>query len=112
MKNSIANGTKVQIYKQGTKQKLYQLRLIIFDPKKYFVSTDVAKEIWRKADKISKAKMKDEFTSIFATSTVVGRGKNKHMEFNKSVKTAANVIFIVPKKYHREALKAIQELEI
>ena len=56
--------------------------------------------------------MKDEFTSIFAQSTVVGRGRNKHMEFNKSVKTAADVIFIVPKKYHREALKAIQELEI
>lgn len=112
MKMTIGKATKIQIYKQGTKQKLYQLRLIIFNPEKHFVGTDEAKEVWRKADKIGKAKMKDEFCSIFAVTTIVGRGRRKHTEFNKSVKTAANTIFIVPKKYHKEAMKAIQELEI
>ena len=112
MKKSIGKATKVQVYKQGTKQKLYQLRIIIFDPKKHFVGTDEAKEAWRVSDRISKAKMKDEFCSIFAQSTVVGRGRNKHIEFNKTTKTAADTIFIVPKKYHREALKAVQELEL
>lgn len=110
-KKKIGDAAKIYRTKEGTKQILFTFRFIIFDPKKHFIGTDEAKEAWRKADRISKAKMKDEFCSIYATSTTVGRGKNKHIEFNKSIKTAANVIFIVPKKYHRMALKDIEKLE-
>jgi len=107
----LVNIGKIYRTKEGTKQILFTFRFIIFDPKRHFIGTDEAKEICRKADRIPKAKMKDEFCSIYATSTTVGRGKNKHIEFNKSTKTAADTIFIVPKKYHRMALKDIEKLE-
>ena len=109
---TIGKAAKVKVVKPGTKQILYTLRIITFDPKKAFVGTDDAKELWRKQDRIPKAKMKDEFCSIFAASTVVGRGKNKHLEFNKTTKDAANAIFIVPIKYRKEAYKEIQNLEL
>ena len=62
--------------------------------------------------RIPKAKMKDEFCSIFGASTIVRRGKTKHLEFNKTTKDAANAIFIVPTKYRKEAYKEIQNLEL
>ena len=97
--------------KPGSKKILFTFRFIIFDPKKHFVSTDEAKDTFRKIMRISKKKMADEYCSIYATSTTVGRGINKHIEFNKSTKTAADTIFIVPKKYHRMAMKDIVNLE-
>lgn len=103
---------KVYIVKPGTKKVWFTIRGFMFDPRKHFVGTDEAKDLVRKETRISKAKMKDEYLSIFACSTVVGRGKNKHIEFNKSVKTEANTIFIVPKKYRVEAFRNIQVLEL
>jgi hypothetical protein len=108
---AIAKATKIKVYKEGTKKSLFSLRLIIFDPAKHFVSTDEAKDHWRKKDHMSKQKMKDEFISIFAIGIPVGRGKKKHWEFNKVPKTEADAIFIVPKKYRKEAAKAIENLE-
>jgi len=107
--------TKIKVYKEGTNKSLFSLRLIIFDPTKHFVSTDEAKDYWRKKDKMSTKKMKEEFISIFAAGVQVGRGKKKHWEFNKINKVAADdaiAIFIVPKKYRKEANKAIQEMEL
>lgn len=87
----------------------YTLRVIIFDPKTHFVSTNEAKEFWRKEGHISKQKMKDEFCSIFAVSKLVERGKKRHYyEFVKTTKDAANTIIIVPTKYRKEAYKVIQ----
>ena len=111
-KKVVGSATKIFVYKEGTKKILYTLRIILFDPKKHFIGTDEAKEAWRKTDKIPTKKMKEEFCSIFAVSTKVGKGRNKHLEFNKTTKNAANVIFIVPTKYRRDAYKAIQDLEI
>ena len=111
-RNIIGKAITQQIKKPGTKQNWFTLRFIIFDPEKHFVSTDEAKELWRKESKISKQKMKDEFISVFATAEVVGRGKTKHLEFNKTTKNAANTIFIVPTKWRREAYKEIQNLEV
>ena len=111
-RNVIGKAEKIYRTKEGTKQILFTYRIIMFDPKKHFVSTDEAKEAWRKKDRISKKKMKEEFCSIYATSTVVGRGKNKHIEFNKSMKLGANVIFIVPTKYRTMANKDIVNLEL
>lgn len=103
---------KVSVLKRGTKKILFTIRGFIFDPKKHFISTDEAKDIIRKQMHVSKAKIEDEYISVFATSTVVGRGKNKHIEFNKSAKTGADTIFIVPKKYRVEAFRNIQDLEL
>ena len=107
-----AKAAKIPVYKGETRQRLFTLRMIFFDPDKCFVGTDMAKEHWRISDRIAKKKMADEFCSIFASSMLVGKGKNKHFEFNKTTKTAADVIFIVPKKWRKEAYKEIQELEL
>ena len=102
---------KIFRVKKGTRQILFSYRVIIFTPKKHFVNTDEAKEFWRKEDHISKEKMKSEFCSVYAASTVVGRGRKKHIEFNKTTKQAADVIFIIPNKYRREAFQDISKLE-
>lgn len=88
----------------------YTLRVIIFNPKNHFVSTNEAKEFWRKEDHISKQKMKDEFCSIFAVSKLVGHGAKMHCHYGfvKTTKDAANTIIIVPTKYRKEAYKVIQ----
>ena len=97
--------------KPGSKKILFTFRFIIFDPKKHFVGTDEAKDFFRRYTKISKKKMTEEFCSIYATSTVVGRGCNKRYKFNKSTKTEADTIFIVPVKYRRMAMKDLEKLE-
>lgn len=104
-------GKIFRVEKPGSKKILFTFRFIMFDPRKRFVGTDEAKDLFRKQMRISKKKMKEEFCSIYATSTTVGRGKNKHIEFNKSTKTAVNVIFIVPTKYRYMATKDIEKLE-
>ena len=110
-KYEVAIGKIYRTEKPGSKRILFTFRFIIFDPDKHFVGTDEAKELIRKEIKVSKKKIKEEYCSIYATSTIVGRGKNKHIEFNKSTKKAADTIFIVPTKYHRMALKDIEKLE-
>lgn len=110
-KYEVAIGKIYRTEKPGSKKILFTFRFIIFDPDKHFVRTDEAKELIRKEIKVSKKKMKEEYCSIYATSMVVGRGRNKHIEFNKSTKTAEDTIFIVPIKYHRMALKDIEKLE-
>lgn len=105
-------GTIYRTEKPGSKKIIFTFRFIIFDPKKHFVGTDEAKDFWRRRMGISKKKMEEEFCSIFAVSTSVGRGKNKHIEFNKSTKTAADTIFIVPIKYRAMATKDIEKLEL
>ena len=100
------------IKKPGTNKSWFSLRFIIFDPNKHFVSTDEAKDMWRREMHISKQKMKEEYCTIFASAIPVGRGKKKHLEFNKTTKTAANTIFVIPNKWRREAYKEIQNLEI
>ena len=98
--------------KTGTNKSLFTMRFIIFDPKKHFVSTPEAKDLCRKDMHCSKKKMADEYDSLFGVWIKVGRGKNTHIEFNKTTKSAANVIFIVPKKYRREAWETIKFTEI
>ena len=110
-KNLVDYCTIYRTEKPGSKKILFSFRFIMFDPIKHFVSTDEAKEIIRKRIRISKKKMKEEFCSIYATYTVVGRGRNKHIEFNKTTKTAADVIFIVPVKYRSMANKDLVKLE-
>ena len=103
---------KSYVCKEGSKKILFTLRIIIFDPGKHFVSTDEAKEYWRKEDRISKKKVKDEYCTIFASASTEGRGKSKHFEFNRSLKDCANCIFVVPVKYRREAYKEILNLKV
>ena len=102
---------KIQM-KTSNNKPLYTIRFIIFDPKRRFVSTPEAKDLCRKEMHCSKKKMDEEYDSLFGSWIKVGRGKNTHVEFNKTTKNAANVIFIVPKKYRREAWQTINIEEI
>ena len=102
---------KIQM-KTSHNRSLFTMRFIIFDPKKHFVSTPEAKDLCRKEMHCSKKKMDEEYDSLFASWIKVGRGKNTHVEFNKSTKTGANVIFIIPKKYRKDAWTVINTEEI
>ena len=106
--------SRIQVLKKGSKQHNYTIRFTIFDPKKYFVSTPEAKDACRKIMKCSKKKMTEEYDSMYGVWTKVGRGKNAHIEFNKipTANTAANVIFIIPKKHRKDAYKMIYNIEI
>lgn len=112
MKNPFTAHVIYRTNKPGSRKKLFTFRILRFDPKKHFISTDEAKDFWRGIIHTSKKKMKEEYCSIYANSIVVGRGKNKHIEFNKSTKTAADTIFIVPIKYRSMATKDIEKLEL
>ena len=102
----------IKIVKDGTKKILYTLRFVRFNPKKKFVGTPEAKDLFRKEMHISKKRMTEEYDSIYATVIKLGRGKSKHVEFNVVPKSAADIIFIVPKKHKKEAYKSIQEIEV
>ena len=94
---------KVEISKAGHKKNLYTLYFVVFDPKKHFVGTDEIKDMVRKKRHASKAVMKAEYDTLFATWEKVGIGRNRHVEFNLSPKSAANTVFLFPKKHRKEA---------
>ena len=106
------NMSKIQVLKKGSKQHDYTIRFTIFDPKKNFVSTPEAKDACRRFLHCSKKKMVDEYDGFYGVWMKVGRGKNAHIEFNKTTKQAANVIFIIPKKHRRDAYKIIGNIDL
>ncbi len=94
---------KIYVLKKNSLKAInYTIRFFVFNPKKHFVSTPEAKDICRKDMRCSKKKMTEEYDSMYGVWMKVGRGKNTHIEFNKTTKDAANVIFIVPKKYRKK----------
>ena len=98
--------------KTSNNRSLFTMRFIVFDPIKHFISTPEAKDLCRKEMHCSKKKMNDEYDSLFGSWMKIGRGKKAHVEFDKSTKAAANVIFIVPKKYRIDAWNALKLTEI
>ena len=104
--------SRIQVLKKDSKKHDYTIRFTIFDPKKHFVSTPEAKDACRKVMRCSKKKMDEEYDSVYGVWIKVGRGKNAHIEFNKTTKVAANVIFIVPKKHRKDSYKIINNLEL
>lgn len=99
---------KIEIAKAGHNKNLYSLYFVIFDPKKHFVGTDEIKDMVRKKRHISKAKIKTEWDTIFATYEKAGTGRNRHIEFNLAPKSAANTVFLFPKKWRKDAYDAIK----
>ena len=99
---------KIEIAKAGHKKNLYSLYFVVFDPKKHFVGTDEIKDMVRKKRHMAKAKIKAEYDTIFATWEKVGVGRNRHVEFNLAPKSAANVVFLFPKKHRKTAYNDIK----
>ena len=105
--------SKIKVLKEGSESAInYTIRFFVFDPKKHFISTSEAKDLVRKEMHCSKKKMSEEYDSMYGIWIKIGRGKKAHIEFNKTTKVAANVIFIIPKKHRREAWKHIGRIEI
>lgn len=111
-KNDFAHGCLYVHKKEESKKADYTIRYIVFNPKKFFVGTDIAKDVWRRIMHCSKKKMNEEYDSIYGVWMKIGRGKNTHVEFNRTTKTAANVIFIVPKAHKRHANTVLSSLEL
>lgn len=111
-KNSFSHGSLYIHTKENSNKIDYTLRYIVFDPKRFFVSTDFAKDVWRIITHKSKKKMNEEYDSVYAEYITIGRGKNKHVKFSKVPKNAANIIFIVPKAWRRHSYKVISNLEL
>lgn len=111
-KKGIIMVNKVKVTRPGTNQAWFTMRMIAFNPDVRFVGTDEAKEYWRKKDRIGKQKMKEEYCSLFATVIEVGRGKKKHLEFNKVPKNAADCIIIVPTRWRSAAWGQLDTLEM
>ena len=102
---------RMYVFKKNSIKKVeYTIRLFPFNPKKHFISTQEAKDISRKDMHCSKKKMTDEYDSIYGTWTKIGRGKNTQVVFNRSTKDAANIIFIIPKKWRRRTWKLLEGL--
>ena len=104
---------KIQVIKEGTEKKIeYTIRFVVFDPKKHFVNTQEAKDLCRKEIRCSKKKMDEEYDSLWGVWTKEGRGKKATIVFNKTTKTAANVVFIVPKKHKLRTWNILQNVEL
>lgn len=104
---------KIKVLAEGSDKKVaFTIRYFVFNPKEVFIGTDTAKEVCRREMHCSKKKMTEEYDSIYGIWMKIGRGKNTHIEFNKTTKNAANIIFIVPKKHRKEAWKVINTMEL
>ena len=107
------NSSKIKVMREGSKKAInYTIRFFVFDPRKKFISTPEAKDLCRKEMHCSKKKMDEEYDSFYGTWIKIGIGKRAHVEFNKTTKDAANVIFIFPKKHRRDLWKKINNIEI
>lgn len=105
------NYGKIQVCKEGKKQHDFTIRFFVFNPKKHFIGTEEAKDLVRKDMHCSRKKM-DEYDSLYGLWMKVGRGKNAHVEFDKTLKSAANVIFIIPKSKRKRCWDIIRNIEI
>lgn len=103
---------KIYVRKENSRRIDYTVRFIKFDPRKLFIGTPTAKVIARKEMHCSKAKIANEYDSIYGQVIKVGRGKKAHWEFNISPKTAANVIFILPKSKKTHFRKILTNIEV
>lgn len=116
MSKIILTTGKLSIMKPGTRKPWYTMRFVAFDPEKHFMGSNEAKEIFKPDLHISNQKLKDDYVCIYATKNIVGRGKNRHLEFSTCVERnamkGADVIFMVPKKVKREAFKEIKVMKL
>lgn len=102
-------GGRVHVLEKGTKKSKFTMHYVIFDPKKKVVTADEAKNLANAVMKISKQKLKDNYDVIYAQAYKDRMGRKSVMCFKPCTKIFANCIFVIPKKWRKEARKAIQE---
>lgn len=109
MKKTSIIGGNIKVFDEGKKRSKYTLDYVIFDPKKEPVTGDDAKRLAATRRKISKAKMKEDFDVIYAQAYKDRMERKKATFFKVCTKAFANCIFVVPKKWKKEAKTVINE---
>lgn len=109
MKKDILCGGRVHVYKKGTNKSQYTMHYILFDPSRRVVTGDEAKALANKVMKISKKRLKEEYDVVYAMALKDRMDKQKVTIFKTCLKLHANCIFVIPKKYRKEARKEIGE---
>lgn len=107
--NGTIIGGKVRVFEEGKKKSKFTMHYVIFDPKKRAVTGDEAKKMANKVMKINKAKLKDEYDVIYAKAYKARMGRKNTTFYKLCVKMEANCIFVIPKKWRKEARKTISE---
>ena len=102
-------GGRVHVLEKGTKKSKFTMHYVIFDPKKKVVTADEAKNAANAVMKISKQKLRDNYDVIYAQAYKDRMGRKSVTCFNPCIKMFANCIFVIPKKWRKEARKQIQE---
>lgn len=102
-------GGNIKVFDEGKRRSKYTMDYIVFDPKKNPQTGDDAKRIAAIRRKIGKAKMKEDFDVIYAQAYKILMGKKKATSFSTCTKAFANCIFVVPKKWKKEAKAVINE---
>lgn len=93
---------KFYVFWAGTKKHKFTVRYVVFDPKKA-ISSDEAKKLANKSMHITKREMSEKYDVMYAKSSKLKR----KLIFTFCVKPEADTIFIIPKKYRKEARKVI-----
>ena len=100
-------GGRVHVLQEGTKKSKFTMHYVIFDPKKKAVTGDEAKKMANAVMKISKQKLQDNYDVIYAQAYKDRMGRQKVTCFRPCTKIFANCIFVIPKKWRKEARKEI-----
>lgn len=100
---------RVHVMKKGTKKSLFTMHCVVFDPRKALTGDQVKRRANRGWMHISNKKLKENYDVIYALATKEKMGRKKVWVFKPVVKPDANTIFVIPKKYRKEARKAIMD---
>ena len=105
-------GGRVHVLQEGTKKSKFTMHYVIFDPKKKAVTGDEAKKMANAVMKISKQKLQDNYDVIYAQAYKDRMGRQRVTCFRPCTKIFANCIFVIRKKWRKEARKKISEFFI
>lgn len=109
-KNTLAIEGRVHVYDEGKKKSKFTMHYLIFNPKKGFVvNKPEALEAANKVMHISNAKLMDRYDVLYCKASNDRMGRKKVWVFSPCPKPESNCVFVIPKKWRKEARKAIFE---
>lgn len=94
--------SKIQVFFEGTKKHKFTVRFIVFG--KQAITTDEAKKLANRSLHITKRELAEKYDVLYGKCLKKGR----KIAFALCVKPEADTIFIIPKKYRKEAKKVIE----
>ena len=109
MKKTDIIGGNVKVFDDGKRKSKYTMDYVIFDPRGRNLTGEEAKRLVDKRRKIGMTRMNEEFDIIYTQAYKDYLGKKKATFFKPCTKAFANCIFVVPKKWKKEAKKIISD---